>query len=72
MTTEHKPTSTLDWTADEFGRSNSSERYVELVQAVERLIRGDAHFLLSGRADMTARLIMSHLAHKHGMVPGGI
>lgn len=59
-----------DWTVDPVtGRSNSSERYCELVEAVERLIRGDAHKLIGGRADLTARLVVSQLAHEHGMVP---
>lgn len=57
-----------DWTKLD-GRSNSSPTYLELVAAVEDLIRHDAHALLAGRADQTARLIVAHLAHKHGMVP---
>lgn len=59
-----------DWTADSDGRTNSSEIYLHLVEEIERLIRGDAHMLISGRADATARLIMAQLAHIHGLVPG--
>lgn len=59
-----------DWTVDpETGRSDSSPLYLSLVLEVERLIRGDAHTLIAGRAQNTARLIVSHLAHKHGLVP---
>lgn len=59
-----------DWTADETGRSNSSEIYLHLVKEVEHLIRSDAHMLISGRADATAGLIVAQLAHVHGLVPG--
>lgn len=58
-----------DWTCDSDGRTNSSEQFTRLVREVERLIRGDAHKLIAGRADMTAQLIMAQLAHKHGLVP---
>lgn len=59
-----------DWTVNpETGRSNSSQAYYDLVYAVESLIRQDAHKLIAGRADATARLIVSQLAHVHGMVP---
>ena len=52
-----------DWTVDpETGRSNSSEKYNELCKLVESLIRGDAFMLINGRADETARMIVSHLA----------
>ncbi len=58
-----------DWTQGTEGRSNSSENYERLVKHVERLIRNDAHQLISGNADATARLIVAQLAHKHGMAP---
>ena len=58
-----------DWTCSDDGRSNSSPKYLELVGEVERLIRGDAFKLIAGRADMTARLIVSQLAHVHGLAP---
>lgn len=58
-----------DWTRDENGRSNSSPRFIELCREVERLIRGDAHQLIQGRADRTARLVMAQLAHKHNVGP---
>ncbi len=57
-----------DWTA-KYGCSNCSDVFEELVAIVERLIRSDAHSLMQGRADSTARLIMAQLAHAHGMVP---
>lgn len=60
----------VDWTADGQGFTNSSPVYVDLVAAVEGLIRRSAHELLAGRADMTARLIVSQLAHVHGLMPG--
>lgn len=62
--------STEDWTAHN-GVANSSAKYLSLVSEVASIIREDAHKLLAGRADMTARLIMSHLAHKHGLAPKG-
>ena len=65
-------TVTDDWTVDpETGRSNSSQRFNELCVEVERLIRGDAHALIGGRADKTAGLIMAQLAHVHGLAPRG-
>ena len=57
-----------DWTAKN-GKSNSSDEYLRLVAEVERLIRDDAHMLISGKADKTAGLIMAQLAHKHGLAP---
>ena len=63
------PDSGEDWTADVEGRSNSSPAYLALVREVERLIRSDAHQLIQGRADLTARLIVSMLAHGHGLAP---
>lgn len=61
----------LDWTSEGTG-CNNSVKYLEMVSIVESLIRGDAHMLLSGRADQTARLIVSTLAHKHGFVPNKV
>ena len=52
------------------GASNSSTAFVELCDAVERLIRDDAHMLIAGGVHETARLIMAHLAHKHGLELG--
>lgn len=60
--------SDADWTAED-GRTNSSSKYLLLVAHVEALIRGDAHNLLNGRADATARLVVSQLAHVHGLHP---
>jgi phosphotransacetylase len=58
-----------DWTTTEKGVVNASERYLEIVAAVESLIRGDAHALISGNVNKTARLIVSQLAHVHGLRP---
>lgn len=57
-----------DWTYDGTV-ANSSPEFLRLCDEVERLIRGDAHALIDGRADSTARLIMANLAHKHGLAP---
>lgn len=57
-----------DWTVAD-GRTNSSPEYVRLCGEVERIIRDDAHTLMSGGADRTARLIMAQLAHKQHMIP---
>ena len=65
----------FDWTRAEDGRSNSSLAFQALCDEVERLIRGDAHVLIGGRADQTARMVMAHLAHEHHLSPpmiGGI
>ena len=59
-----------DWTRSEDGRANSSAVFRSLVDEVERVIRGDAHKLIEGRAGDTARLIMARLAHVHGFGPG--
>ena len=58
-----------DWTCDEEGRSNSSERFKEICKEVERLIRDDANMLIMGRADRTAGLIVARLAHKFNFGP---
>ena len=58
-----------DWTRASDGRSNSSEAYSFICRHVERLIRSDAHRLLSGRADDTAGLIVAQMAHVFGMTP---
>lgn len=58
-----------DWTTDEDGRANSSDLFLKLCDEVEGLIRADAHSLLAGRADATARLIMAQLAHVYGLAP---
>lgn len=60
----------LDWTIDpKTGQSNSSDAFIALCNEVERLIRGDAHALISGNAGSTARLIVAQLAHVHGLAP---
>lgn len=59
----------LDWTCDNTGRSNSSQKFQRLCDDVERMIRGDAHSLIAGNAQSTARLIMAQLAHVHGLAP---
>lgn len=59
----------MDWTVGPGGKSNSSDRYLELVEEVRLLILGDAHTLIAGRAEQTARLIVSQLAHQHHLEP---
>jgi ABC-type phosphate transport system ATPase subunit len=69
---DEPPTSRADWTVDhQSGRANSSEAYIELVEAVADLLDNSASQLMSGQPGRrsVARLIVSHLAHKHGMVP---
>ena len=56
-----------DWTSKD-GVANSSEEYNRLCDLVTQLIVGDAHMIVGGRADRTARLIVSHLAAE-GLVP---
>lgn len=56
-----------DWTVGTDGRSNTSLAFEQISTEVERIIRSDAPMLISGHADRTARLIVAHLAHKHGM-----
>lgn len=58
-----------DWTYDKNGNSNSSEEFKKLCDEVERLIRSDAHSLISGNVASTARLIVAQLAHVHGLRP---
>jgi hypothetical protein len=60
---------TSDWTQSRLGVSNCSQDFRRLVTVVERIIREDAHALLAGRADETARLIVANLAHKYAMGP---
>lgn len=60
-----------DWTM-KGGRSNSSDLFVELSDEVGRIIRDSAHALLAGNAQNVGRLIMAHLAHRHGLAPGGV
>jgi hypothetical protein len=57
-----------DWT--EFnGWANSSPLFLELTAVVAQLIKNDAHHLLNGRADLTARLIIAQLVHVYGLRP---
>lgn len=61
---------TLDWTMDPVTkRSNSSAEYQRLVKEVEQLIRGSAHSLITGDVSCVASLIVSQLAHVHGLRP---
>lgn len=60
----------FNWTVNlRTGRSNSSDEFEFLCKVVERLIRDNAHMLISGHAENTAGLIMAQLAHKYGIVP---
>ncbi len=55
-----------NWTQGRDGRSNSSHAYLALVRAVEELL---CDHRLGTPTKSTARLIVSQLAHKHGMAP---
>lgn len=59
----------IDWTRDDGGRQNASPLFLKLCDEVELLIRNDANGLLNGRADVTAKLILSQLAHRYGLGP---
>jgi hypothetical protein len=60
----------VDWTIDKTtNNSNSSKLFNDLCTEVEQLIRNDAHILINGHAERTARLIMAQLAHKHKLIP---
>lgn len=60
----------LDWTTDPVTKySNSSAEYKRLVKEVERLIRDSAHSLINGDVSCVAALIVSQLAHVHGLRP---
>lgn len=60
-----------NWTADDSGASNSSPAFLRLCDVVERIIRGEAHDIVNGRAASVARTIMANLAHAHGLAPTG-
>lgn len=57
-----------DWTC-KHGMANSSEKYLEIAEAIEKVILNGAHDLLRGRSHVVARVILSHLAHKYEMAP---
>lgn len=58
-----------DWTADQSGRSNSSDAYLALAAAVEGLIREDEGRIAGGGADRTAAVIVAQLAHVYRVAP---
>ncbi len=59
-----------DWTINPITqRSNSSDKFEELVAEVRRLILDSSHLLLRGQADSVARLIMAQLTHVHHLEP---
>lgn len=58
----------VDWTEKD-GRSNSSERYLDIVATVQSLIGNAGHDLIHGRLETVASLIVSQLAHRHGLSP---
>lgn len=57
-----------DWTAVD-NVSNSSPEYVKMVRAVEEIILSEGHSLIRGNTNTVARLIVSQLAHEHGLSP---
>jgi len=58
-----------DWTADENGRSNSSEMFIVIVTHVEDLIRSSGSQIVNGNIRGVAGLIVAQLAHKFLMEP---
>lgn len=58
-----------DWTVGHGTRSNTSQEFVVLCAAIEKIIRGEAATLIAGRADSTARIIAAHIAHELHFVP---
>ncbi len=59
-----------DWTTNPATqKSNSSDKFEELVGAVEILIFNSSHQLIRGQANSVARLIMAQLAHVHNLEP---
>jgi len=61
----------IDWTS-KGNVSNSSDKYKNIVNAVDNLIRESAHMLIAGQTQKVARLIVSHLAHKWNMSPSPV
>ena len=59
-----------DWTLDRStGRTNSAPEFLALVGVVDHLIRSEFSGLDQRASENAARLIMAHLAHKHGLRP---
>lgn len=60
-----------DWTVDqETNRSNSSKRFLEMEEAVNRIIMSNTHGLLSHTAVIgLSRIIMAQLAHVYHLAP---
>lgn len=55
-----------DWTIGADNRTNSSEKFLELVDVVDHIIRG---IHVGDNTKSWARLIVAQLAHRHGMAP---
>lgn len=63
-------TASDDWTADENGISNSSPEYLRMVSTVNDLLGEGAGWALDPTwRSMKAGLIVSQLAHVHGLAP---
>ena len=59
-----------DWTVKD-GRSNSSDKFIEIVGHVANLMRDNGgHCLDASWAASTARLIVAQLAHEYDFAPG--
>lgn len=59
-----------DWTVDPAtGRSNSSPKYLELVDAVAGIIRNNAFDIVGGDLKTAAGVIMAKLVHEYHMAP---
>ena len=65
MSDEDRP----DWTAGEDGRTNASGAYERLCREVDALLREGGHCLDRWWTAGKARLVMSQLAHVHGLAP---
>lgn len=55
-----------DWTRNREGRANSSAKYCEIVSVVAEILR---HHRFGDDVNMTARHIVSQLAHEHHFGP---
>ncbi len=67
---QNKEGGSKDWTVDSITqRCNSSSKYLELVEAVDQIIRDGAHDLITGQSAHVARVIVSRLTYEHGMKP---
>ena len=60
-----------DWTAKD-GVCNSSDKFHELAEDVDTLIKTSATWLIEGNSRRVAVMIVAYLAHMHGMQPRAV